>query len=832
MKCYWGLLALVLAGCGGGGGSSTDEPAGDPGRLQFSAPRYSVNEDAVVARMEVMRGGGTDGAVSVSYRISGGTAEPDVHYDAVGGTLRWPAGDGASRTISVPVRDNARADGDKTLDLDVFAATGGAVLGAQRTATLTIHDNDVAARGELAFTAASYAVAENAGSLLVLIQRTGGIDGAVSVAYATGDGSAHAGSEYSAVSGRVGWLDGDDAPKGFSVPITDDAILDGDKTINLVISNPAGGAALGAQRSAVVTIRDDDKPKPGTLQFGSITYRVAETGGDVEITVVRTGGSDGAVSVSYASAGGSATAGVDYTAVSGVLNWAGGDTSARRISIPVGNDGEREGSETVVLGLSSPGGGAGIGPAATLTIDDDEAPVAGQLQFSATDFSIGENGGSASISVTRSGGRDGAVSISYANVVTSSRTRGATAGSDYTAVSGTLSWTDGDTSPKTISVKVAADAMAEPDEIVGLALQSPAGGATVGTPSTATLTIHDEVPPIAITNAFPNLQFVEPVFLTAAPGDASRIYVVERAGRILVFPNSPSVARPNSFMDISGRVESDSYERGLLGLAFDPDFSSNRHFYVNYIANNPLRTVVSRFTANSYDAADPGSEVVLLTIERGSCCHNGGWLGFGPDGKLYISSGDGTVSANAQRLDTLAGKMLRINRDGSVPADNPFQGTPGARPEIWAYGFRNPWRASFDPPTGTLWVGDVGESTREEVDHVIAGANYGWDICEGTECTGTPPQYEPPVFDYGHEVGASVTGGYVYRGAAMPELQGAYFYADFSYEGVFIARPDGSTFGSSQVGTVNCPSSWGVDAAGNLYVLSFFGGTISKLARP
>ncbi|NJN14497.1 MAG: PQQ-dependent sugar dehydrogenase [Planctomycetes bacterium] len=254
--------------------------------------------------------------------------------------------------------------------------------------------------------------------------------------------------------------------------------------------------------------------------------------------------------------------------------------------------------------------------------------------------------------------------------------------------------------------------------------------------------------------AFPNLGFDRPLFLTAPPDGTDRLFVLEQIGRIRVFPNVDSIGAAGTFLDISARVNSGG-EEGLLGLAFHPDYATNGFFYVYYSASNPRRSVISRFSVTADpDVADSTSEVILLTFTQPFSNHNGGCLGFGPDGKLYIASGDGgsgdDPGNHGQSLTDLLGKILRLNPDGSIPADNPFVGAGGgARGEIWAHGLRNPWRFSFDRNSGDLWAGDVGQNAVEEIDIIERGGNYGWRIYEGNNSyinpgAGRPPTSSPP----------------------------------------------------------------------------------------
>ena len=311
--------------------------------------------------------------------------------------------------------------------------------------------------------------------------------------------------------------------------------------------------------------------------------------------------------------------------------------------------------------------------------------------------------------------------------------------------------------------------------------------------------------PLQTVAAFPNISFSEPVFITHAGDGGNRLFVVEKAGTIRVFANNAAVASSSVFLNISAQVLSDG-EQGLLGLAFDPDYATNGFFYVYYSVGSPRRSRISRFqvSAGNANQASPASETILLHVDQPTdfSNHKAGMIAFGPDGKLYIATGDGGSGDdpfnNAQNLNSLLGKILRINTDGSIPSDNPFVGQAGARGEIWAYGLRNPFRMSFDRASGRLWAGDVGQNQREEIDIIVRGGNYGWRIYEGTlsylNPTNLPASnFVAPVLDYGRGLGVSVTGGYVYRGAALAGFNGAYFYGDFSSGRIWALVHDGSS---------------------------------------
>ena len=348
-----------------------------------------------------------------------------------------------------------------------------------------------------------------------------------------------------------------------------------------------------------------------------------------------------------------------------------------------------------------------------------------------------------------------------------------------------------------------------------------------------------------IENAFSNLSFIRPVDLQNAGDGSNRIFVVEQRGVISVFENDANVPSKTTFLNIESRVDDSSNEEGLLGLAFHPDYKNNGFFYVNYTATGPNRTVISRFTVSTGDSnvADPASEFVIIELDKPASNHNAGAIAFGPnDGFLYITAGDGGGSGdtfgNGQNLQTLLGTILRIDVDNqdaglnyAIPSDNPFvDNGQGFREEIFAYGMRNPWRISFDPLTGWLWCGDVGQFQFEEIDVIESGKNYGWNIMEGFNCFDPPNNcdmtgLELPVWEYSHALGSSVTGGYVYRGPSVPELLGLYIYADFGSGRIWSLEYDGENpaINTPLIDTPQNISSFGIAENQELYICSFSG---------
>jgi glucose/arabinose dehydrogenase len=386
----------------------------------------------------------------------------------------------------------------------------------------------------------------------------------------------------------------------------------------------------------------------------------------------------------------------------------------------------------------------------------------------------------------------------------------------------------------------------------------------------------------------------QPLFVCAAPGDVNHIYIVEQTGKVRRFDLTTNSFDAAPFIDLAGKIVT-SGEQGLLGLAFDPNYASNGRFYLNLVVPGGSfgngTTHVSMFTASSSPSPTasptatpkkkkhkkkhptptpvPNGEVVLLSFDHPEANHNGGWIGFSPrandDHNLYIATGDGgngydqgtghiEPGGNAQNKTTLLGKMLRIHVDpvtgtASIPPANPFAGATGStRKEIFDYGLRNPFRNSFDRQNGTMFMGDVGQATREEVDVQPAsnpggGENYGWRLREGTIATpssvgGPPPTGNvEPILDYDHSVGQTIIGGYVYRGSAIPALQGKYVFGDYAAGKIFTLDFNGTTASNfSDItavlfpsGGLSNPSSFGEDANGELYITDIGSGQVFKI---
>jgi len=347
--------------------------------------------------------------------------------------------------------------------------------------------------------------------------------------------------------------------------------------------------------------------------------------------------------------------------------------------------------------------------------------------------------------------------------------------------------------------------------------------------------------------AFPQLTFSQPVGIYHAGDRTGRLFVVEQRGSIQVFENSPS-STSKVFLDITDRVLFGG-EQGLLGLAFHPSYQTNGYFYVDYVANNPLRTVIARYSlmADDFNQANKSSELVLLEVAQPFSSHKGGQLAFGPDGYLYIALGDGGSGGdpfgNAQNRSSPLGKILRIDVDSDsggrnygIPTDNPFaSNTVGYMEEIYAYGLRNPWKFSFDTVTLQLWAADVGQSQREEIDIIEKGKNYGWNIMEGTltYTAGNQTGLELPIWEYDRDEGIAVIGGFVYRGSELTGLIGSYVYRDYGLGKIWGLSYNGpGTATNRLINDTNLViSSFGVDQQNELYMCAF-DGKIYKLAGP
>ena len=518
----WGALALLPA----------VPAAADAGTIKFDEESFEVNEEAGVASIRIERSQGEDGSASVRFSTGGGTATAGQDYTAVSQTLSWGSGDGSDRTVVIPILNDSAAEGSETIQLTLSNPTGGVTISSERaTSVLRIlasdggsggggdgggGDDDDDEPGTIKFDEDSFEVSEEAGVASIVIERSQGEGGSVSIQFSTGGGTATAGQDYTAVTQTLTWGSGDGSNKTVLIPILNDSVAEGVEIVQLTLSNPTGGAVISSERgTSVLRIQSSDGGSgggggggggngggTGTLKFDEREFIAIEGNGAAVITVERSRGESGTVSVNYSTANGSATAGQDYTAVSGTLTWGPGDGSRRTITIPILDDANSEGSETVILTLSNPTGGAVLDDergTAVLRIvengrggddddDDNGGSRPGTFKFDERLFQVIEGTGAATVVVERSRGERGAVTVQYA-----AESLSATAGEDFTAVSGTLTWAAGDGRSKTFQIPVRDDNAQEGNETIRVVLRNPTGGALLDSErSTAIVTILDD----------------------------------------------------------------------------------------------------------------------------------------------------------------------------------------------------------------------------------------------------------------------------------------------------------------------------------------------------
>lgn len=691
-------------------------------------------------------------------------------------------------------------------------------------------------------------------------------DQTVTVDYATANGTATAGSDYVNTSGTVAFAPGQTTAT-VDLPVIGDTVTEGDETVMVDFSNPVDATLQATQ--ATITIQNDDGGSVPQLSIADASVTEGDSGSAIlQVTVTLSAVSAQSVTVSFATANDTATGGSDYTGTSGTLVFMPGQTS-RQINISIVGDTVDEANERVLVNLTNPIG-ATIGDAqGVVTINDNDGVALPAITIANASVTEGDSGTTtATVTVSMSTTSNQTVTVAY-----STANDTATAGQDYTSASSTVTFAPGQTS-RVIDISVIGDTTVEPNESVLVNLASPVN-ATIQD-GQAVLTILDDdtvlsafgldsrpgnpdcVAPargtgatgVAAVDAFPaSPGFSFPTKILQAPGDASRWYVLEQTGRVRVF-NTASPATVSTWLDFSGEVDANN-SGGLLGLAFHPNFPATREVFASYTGTGTSQeSRISRVTLDNATTPVNTTEQILLRADQSSGTHKGGDIGFGSDNSLYISIGDSSENDDpnnrGQNLTRLAGKMLRIDVIGTgasytVPASNPFSSNAhcglaanaASCPEIYAWGFRNPWRWSFDSQSGALWVGDVGEKAWEEIDQVELGKNYGWSCREGTDvfdssrCVNGP--WIDPVYEYenGTNGNESVTGGFVYRGTAIPALIGRYVFGDFGSGRIWALRNDGTA--EQLMDTDHGISTFGEGVDGEIYYADLFGGRIYKL---
>jgi hypothetical protein len=464
------------------------------GTFEFGAASYAVGQGTPTLVVPVLRTNGTSGAASVYVQTVRQTASYGVDYARQQTQLKWADGDASPKSITLTLLNTSPFTGTRTLRVVLNTPSAGAKIGNPGAAWITIDGSGSAPVGRVELSAPSYSIGQNNGPLKVSVRRVGGSHGTISVAYAETGNTAVAGRDFTAASGTLRWADGDFSPKVLTIGISNAQPFSGTRSFTIALSAPTGGTALSGPSSAIATITGSASAAVGSVQFSGAAYRTPQTTGQVAIAVHRTGGSAGAISVTYATSNGSAVAGTDFTATQGTLHWADGDAASQAIWIPISNAKPFSGTKSFDLSLSAPTGGATLGTpvAAVVTIAGSSAPSAappGALQLSTSTYAVSQQSGTLNVSVNRTGGSAGVTSVKYA---TTDGT--AIAGKDYTAASGTLQWNDGDTASKQVPIQVNSTNLFSGSKAFTVGISGATGGATLGTPTTATARIDGAAP--------------------------------------------------------------------------------------------------------------------------------------------------------------------------------------------------------------------------------------------------------------------------------------------------------------------------------------------------
>jgi Calx-beta domain len=453
--------------------------------VAFAAASFAGQQTAGSISLTVIRQGMPNQAVTVNYSTTDGTAIAGVDYTKTTGTLSWAENDYTEKTLYIPISKAKLFSNTKAFEVVLTDPTQWQ-LEYPSTANVVISGDAVAQLGTLQLDDASYSVPQNAGTKTISVNRMDGSSGAVSVAYATVNGTAVTGKDFTAASGTLDWNDGETTAKTFTVAISNSTPFAGSKAFSVALSKPGSGATLGTPGSAPVTINGDATPAVGNVHLAASSNTVTQNAGTATMSVSRSGGSNGAVSVAYATANGTAVAGADYSPVSGTLQWANGDASAKAVAVPIMNTAPFTGNKVFSLALSKPSAGASIASPATasVTIEGDASAPVGNVQLSASTYSVSQAAGTLTVTVDRAGGSNGAVSATYSAVNGT-----ALAGTDFTAPTGAVNWAAGDTSPKTFSVALSNKTPFAGTRSFTLKLSNAGGGATLSTPSSAIVNI-------------------------------------------------------------------------------------------------------------------------------------------------------------------------------------------------------------------------------------------------------------------------------------------------------------------------------------------------------
>ncbi|MFL6604086.1 MAG: Calx-beta domain-containing protein [Steroidobacteraceae bacterium] len=591
----------------GSPGSTTVSISGDAtaevGSIELSGNTYTAPQTAGMATITVNRTGGSAGAVSVAYSTANGTAVSGTDYSAVNGVLEWADGDASSKTVDVPISTAKALAGNKTFSVALSDPRSGVALGSPSSAVVTITGSGSAAAGTLQLSASSYSIAQSSGTLKVSVSRVSGSSGAISVAYATANGTALAGTDYTTAKGTLSWAAGDAAAKTFNVTISNAAPFSGSRNFKVALSNPSSTATIGSPGTATITVNGDAAPAAGALELAKSTYSVAQSAGSVTLTVNRTGGAAGAATVAYSTRSGTAVAGTDFTTSSGTLKWSDTDAASKTFSIPISGSSPFSGTRSFSVALSNlTGSTLGSPGSASVAINGTAAAAVGSLQLSSSGYTVAQSAGTLTVTVNRTGGSSGSISVKYA---TANGT--AAAGTDYTAASGTLQWADGDAASKTFPVAISNATGFTGSKTFTVALSSPTAGATLSSPSSATTTINGS---------------------GSSSGSGSSVFQIFHNG-VFSWGGDYSWGVTIDYKDTAGIPLQGPYDIAVTGIGgFQPfatnyDFDPSPYKYLVFSLKPTLPN--QQFQSGFYKVGDIATGVILNVLNYGPAPVIGQW---------------------------------------------------------------------------------------------------------------------------------------------------------------------------------------------------------------
>jgi Calx-beta domain len=644
--------------------------------IEFSSPGYAVTQSAQSAVLTVTRPGPATAAVSVDFATADGTAIAGPDYEAANGTLEWAENDSTPRTIAVPINNATPYSASKTFQVQLSNPSVAAEIGSPDSATVTISGDAALSAGSLSLSAPSYAVSQSAGTATVTVHRIGGSSGSTGATFATVDDTAVTGKDFTAASGVLQWEDGDATSKTITVPISNAAAFQGDKTLHVALSNPASGAALVGPSIADVKITGAATLPAGSLHFSTASYPVAQNAKTVTVTVQRVGSSAGAASVGYSSykpTGGTALSGKDFTAVTGVVRWASGDATAKTFTVAINNAVPFTGNKVFGLSLWSPSNGATVSNPgnAKVTISGDATAAVGSVKLSAAGYTVAQGAGTVTVTVDRAGGSAGALSVAYG---TANGT--AVAGTDFTAASGTLKWADGDASAKTFAVPVSGAKPFSGNKSFTVNLSGPTGGATLSSPDSAGVVITGDA-----TAAVGTLQLAAPSD-TVAQTAGTMAFSVHRTGgsagavSVAYATGNGTAVAGTDFTTANGTLnwaDGDATSKTFaVGISNATPFAGSKSFNValsspsaGAVLSNPSSAAVS-ITGSGVSAPGSGgpSAVTNLQLINQGGPHN------------TLNEGDGNSLTNYQKISWNAAKpganpiaSYNIYRNGALYAN-------------------------------------------------------------------------------------------------------------------------------------------------------------------